>query len=92
MAGPPFFEIDHNLSKLVGAVFLVEANKMREPSLVQPRTLSVLGCQVICLASPPSVGTTKTSLDPFLFDVNAIHFPSGEKCGSRSTAAVLVIL
>ena len=49
-------------------------------------------CHVNLFAWPPFTETIYTDEEPDLLDVNATHFPSGEKCGVLSTADVLVNL
>src|SRR5262249_43125277 len=61
------------------------------PSGVHPCTRSLPGCQVSLLGSPPSDGTTYTSLFPAYSPLKAIHFPSGEKCGLAVCPWKLVI-
>ena len=56
-------------------------NMIDLPSGDQPCTLSAPGCHVSRFGSPPSAGTTYTSVLPEYSPLNAIHFPSGEKCG-----------
>ena len=60
------------------------------PSGVQPRGCESAGYQVSRVGSPPSTLTTYTWGTPERSDANAIQRPSGEKCGSDSTAGVLV--
>src|ERR1700741_4471325 len=59
----------------------VEENMIDLPSGVHPCTLSAPGCQVRRFGSPPSAATTYTSRLPAYSPLNAINFPSGEKCG-----------
>ncbi len=51
------------------------------PSGVQPCTVSLPGCQVNRFGSPPSAGTTYTSMLPAYSALKAIDLPSGEKRG-----------
>src|SRR5260370_39215702 len=59
----------------------VDENMIERPSGVQPCTVSAPGCQVKRFGSPPSAATTYTSKLPAYSPLNAIHFPSVEKCG-----------
>src|SRR5579872_2148463 len=63
------------------AVARADAKTIDLPSGVQPSTVSAPGCQVRRFGSPPSDETTYTSTLPAYSPLNAIHFPSGEKCG-----------
>src|SRR2546427_10185867 len=69
----------------------VVENMIDRPLGVQPCTLSAPGCQVSRFGSPPSAGTTYTSRLPAYSPLNAIHFPSGEKCGFEVWPWKLVI-
>src|SRR3954462_14504559 len=91
VAGPPFTGIVHSFAYVVGADTRPDENSTCEPSFVQPRACSPAGFQVSRRGSPPSDATTYTAFTPERFDVKAIHFPSGETWGSRSTAGVLVM-
>ena len=59
----------------------VEEYTIDFPSGVHPCTSSGAGCHVNRLGSPPAAGTTYTSVLPAYSALNAISFPSGEKCG-----------
>src|SRR3984957_2409476 len=89
--GPPATATLHNRPYPAGAVSRVLLYNTRLPSGVQPRAPAAAGNHVSCRGMPPSADTTYTCGDPLRSEVNAIHFPSGEKCGSLSTAGVLVI-
>src|SRR5512132_4281015 len=68
-----------------------EENMIDLPSGIHPCTVSAPGCQVSRLGSPPSALTTYTSRLPAYSPLNAIHFPSGEKCGFEVCPGKLVI-
>src|SRR4051794_25668051 len=68
-----------------------DENKTDFPSALQPCTTSAPGCHVRRFGSPPSAATTYTSRLPAYSALNAIHFPSGEKCGFDVTPWKLVM-
>ncbi len=79
---PPAAGTVQNLAAALGAqLALPEEKRTAVPSAVQPCTVSAPGCQVRRLGSPPSAGTTYTSVLPAYSPLNAIERPSGEKCG-----------
>ena len=64
---------------------------MLAPSKDQPRTMAGEGWKVKRRGVPPSMPTTYTLEAPLLSDVKAMDWPSGERWGLLSTAAVLVM-
>src|SRR3970282_763342 len=79
---PPSIGAVQNRGAPLGAqVARDEANRTDVPSCVHPCTESPPGCHVSRRGSPPSAGITYTSVLPAYSALNAIHCPSGEKCG-----------
>src|SRR5262245_27632446 len=79
---PPVAGTVQNRGAPLGAHVAREvANITDFPSGVQPCTVSPPGCQVSRFGSPPSAGTTYTSVLPLYSALNAIHLPSGENFG-----------
>src|SRR5690606_21541663 len=60
------------------------------PSGVQPCTMSAPGCHVSRFGSPPSIGSTYTSVLPPYWALNATVLPSGENAGFVSCPWKLV--
>ena len=73
-----------------GAFSRLDEKTTRCPSGVQPWTMSGPGCHVSRRGSPPSTGTTYTSVLPPYWPENATQRPSGESCGFVSCPGKLV--
>src|ERR1035438_5635093 len=59
----------------------LDVNRIRDPSGVQPSTMSGEGWNVTRLGTPPCAGIVKTSTLPSYSLVKAIWEPSGENFG-----------